>query len=277
MKILAWDTSTRAGALVAMECLDPVRAPSEIKLISEWNLNVDLQHSERLLWSIDQVLQAARWKMSEVDVLGVGVGPGSFTGLRVGVTTARSLGYALKKPVIGVSSLVASARSASPYLRENRERSLIVVMRDAAKGELFALVGAAKAIGDCIVAADGDRPGVWKRGVEEGVYSPDDLAKLIKKKSIEGKSGKEKCRVLWIGEDPTRYPKALAALDSLPKVEVPELYLSQTSGRALGTLVWQAFQAGLASEALSVKPHYLRASDAEAKLSRGLLKPAARS
>src|SRR6516164_2694849 len=101
MKLLAWDTSSKAGTIVALQT-----TPS-LRLITELSLHVDLTHSERLLWGIHQVLQAARWEMNEVEGCGVGVGPGSFTGLRVGLTTARTLAHTLKKPLVGVSSLAA--------------------------------------------------------------------------------------------------------------------------------------------------------------------------
>src|SRR4051812_2069169 len=106
MKFLAWDTSSKSGAVVAFES----RAGAyDVHLVAELVLNVDSTHSERLLWGIHQVLESARWKLEDVDVFGVGAGPGSFTGLRIGVTTARTLAHSLQKPVVGVSSLLALA------------------------------------------------------------------------------------------------------------------------------------------------------------------------
>ncbi len=267
MKLLAWDTSSKSGAIAALEWDEGSQAGRMgLRLVSEWALSVQAQHSERLLWGIHQTLEAARWKLSDLDVLGVGVGPGSFTGLRIGLTTARTLSQALRKPLIGVSSLAALARPAALWTAENKEPALIVATTDAAKGELFTLYGAAKAVRDCASMADGDFPGLWKRGVEERVMPPDALAKALKKKLAESKM-----RWLAIGEGRSRYPELW---DSLPKkrelvMDVP--FSDQVQGRYVATLAWEAYQAGLARDALSVHPRYLRVADAQLKLEAGLL------
>lgn len=268
MKLLAWDTSSKEAALAALEWDASSRGGwADVRLVCEWSLNCDLTHSERLLWAIHQVLESARWKLEDVDLFGVGTGPGSFTGLRIGVTTARTLSHALGKPLIGISSLAALARPAALALAQAKTRALVVASTDAAKGDLFALWGSARSIADCVVMAEGDAPGLWKRGVEEQVLGPDSLMKSIKRKLAEpGTSG-----WLAIGEGRNRYADAWKQLPAKKRIECLLSFPDQVQGRYVGLLAWEAYQAGLARDSLLVHPRYLRASDAELKLKAGLL------
>ena len=248
MKLLAWDTSSKAGALVAIEW-DPA-------LKVGWDG------------------ESARWKINDIDVFGVGVGPGSFTGLRIGVTTARTLAHTLKKPLVRVSSLAVLARPVALWLSQSTDPQLrktnVVATTDACKGELFALVGPARSLLDCVMMAEGDSAGLWKRGVDEEVIAPEELMKKIKRK-FAGTDVPQP----WIavGEGRHRYPDAWDLLPKKAEIKVPAVFSDQVQGRYLGLLAWEAMQAGLAVEGLSVHPRYLRASDAELKLKAGLLPP----
>jgi tRNA threonylcarbamoyl adenosine modification protein YeaZ len=277
-RLIAWDTSSKVGALVALEWDDRGSAKSNdeipYRLVSEWTLNVDAaQHSERLLWGIHQMLEACSWKLAEVDFFGVGVGPGSFTGLRIGMTTARTLAQTLGKPLVGVSSLAALARPVGLHFAEKKERVVVIASSDAAKGELFALIGAARSLKDCVVLADGDFPGLWKRGVEEEVLAPAEVVKLVKKKLSEG-TGKEKAHYVRIGEGKNRYAEIWKTLPKGKEIEIGIPFVDHVQGRYLGQLCFEAIQAGLARSALEVHPRYLRVADATKKLNSGELKMA---
>jgi hypothetical protein len=76
---------------------------------SECSFNMGAVHSERLLPTIEHVMRDANTTGDELDVIAVTVGPGSFTGLRVGVTTAKVLAYGWKKPIVPVNTLEALA------------------------------------------------------------------------------------------------------------------------------------------------------------------------
>jgi tRNA threonylcarbamoyladenosine biosynthesis protein TsaB len=278
-RLLAWDTSSKVGALVALEWDDRAgktagTAPTEpYRLVSEWTLNVDAaQHSERLLWAIHQTLETCGWKLADVDFFGCGIGPGSFTGLRIGLTTARTLAQTMGKPLIGVSSLAALARPVALHFSDHPERVVIIASTDAAKGELFSLVGASRSVVDCVALADADFPGVWKRGVDEDVLAPDAIMKLAKKRIAEGAS-REKSRWIRIGEGRTRYPDAWKALPKSKEIATPLPFSDHVQGRYLGALCFEGIQAGLARPALDVHPRYLRVADAEKKLKEGSLKP----
>ncbi|MBC7384860.1 MAG: tRNA (adenosine(37)-N6)-threonylcarbamoyltransferase complex dimerization subunit type 1 TsaB [Cryobacterium sp.] len=275
-KLLAWDTSSKVGALVAIEWGDTPSAQNvatPYRLVSEWTLNVDAaQHSERLLWGVHQMLEACAWKLSDVDFFGVGTGPGSFTGLRIGVTTARTLALTLGKPLVGVSSLAALARPVGIHYAGHPERVIVVATTDAAKGELFTLIGAARSLVDCVAKSDGDFPGIWKRGVEEQVLEPDAIVKSVKKKLSEG-SGREKASYVRVGEGRTRYDAVWKTLPTDRELECGIPFIDHVQGRFLGQLCYEAIQAGLARSPLDVHPRYLRVADAEKKLLAGLLKP----
>ena len=275
MKLIGWDTSSKTGALVAIEWGPDIVLPDpkqRFKLLSEWTLNLDAaQHSENLLWAIHQMLEAIRWNIQDVDAFAVGVGPGSFTGLRIGLTTARTLADALKKPLIGFSSLSALARPVARHFADSPDKTIIIASTDAAKGELFTLMGAAKSILDCVSMKQGDLAGLWKRGVTEDVLTPENLVKDVKRKLSE-KTTKESIRWCAVGEGRLRYMDYWKQLPQKLKSELPIPQFDIIQGRSVAELAWEAYQAGLARDPLSIYPRYLRESDAEKKLKAGLLK-----
>lgn len=102
MITLAIDTATNLCAAGLYDAEDK-------QLLAEQSDDIGRGHAEHLLGIIDQVLASANLSFEDIDKVAVSIGPGSFTGIRVGVATARSLGLALNKPVVGVSTLDAIA------------------------------------------------------------------------------------------------------------------------------------------------------------------------
>lgn len=100
MKILGIDTSTPIGSVALIE---------GESLVAEHTLNIVKAHSSRLMPAIDTVLKWGDITADELDGCAVGIGPGSFTGIRIGIATIKSLCYALDKPIVGVSTLEAIA------------------------------------------------------------------------------------------------------------------------------------------------------------------------
>ena len=100
MKILGLDTSAASGGAALL--VDGV-------VRSERSFNVGTVHSERLMPAVEQVMREADITGDQLDAIAVTVGPGSFTGLRVGVTTAKALAYGWKKPTVAVNTLEALA------------------------------------------------------------------------------------------------------------------------------------------------------------------------
>lgn len=96
MKILAIDTST---TILGVAVLDGE------KVVGEIVTNIKKGHAERLMPAIDFVLREANIEPYTLDQIAVAIGPGSYTGVRIGVSTAKSLAWALNIPIVGISSL----------------------------------------------------------------------------------------------------------------------------------------------------------------------------
>ncbi|MFW6007210.1 MAG: tRNA (adenosine(37)-N6)-threonylcarbamoyltransferase complex dimerization subunit type 1 TsaB [Bacillota bacterium] len=96
MLILGIDTSTDIAAIGLIQ---------KNELLGEFNVKLHHRHSERLLVNIDYVLKETNNGIKDLDGIAVGLGPGSFTGLRIGITTVKTIVQTLKIPVIGLSTL----------------------------------------------------------------------------------------------------------------------------------------------------------------------------
>jgi tRNA threonylcarbamoyladenosine biosynthesis protein TsaB len=123
MKVLGIDTSTSCGSVGLID---------DESVISEYLLNIPVTHAERLLSTIELVLKEAHMAIEDLDGWAVSLGPGSFTGLRIGVSAIKGLALATGKPVSGVSTLDALAYpiASTPYL--------ICPILNARKGEVYA-------------------------------------------------------------------------------------------------------------------------------------------
>jgi tRNA threonylcarbamoyladenosine biosynthesis protein TsaB len=102
------------------------------ELLAEWSGWVRATHGETLLPHVARTVELAGVAFESIDALAVGVGPGSFTGVRIGVATAKGLALAQRKPIVGVSTLRVLARGcvAGP--------GLVAPLLDAHKGEVYA-------------------------------------------------------------------------------------------------------------------------------------------
>jgi tRNA threonylcarbamoyladenosine biosynthesis protein TsaB len=100
MKILAVDVSTSSGSVALLD---------EMELRAEWSLHSTRTHNRRLLKTIDLLLHQVDWTVRDVDGFAVTLGPGSFTGIRIGISTMKTLSWVLRKPYAGISTLDALA------------------------------------------------------------------------------------------------------------------------------------------------------------------------
>jgi len=116
------DTSTKVGCLAIVE---------DGKCLVEKTIDAQLDHSARLLPTLESALQAAGASRADIACIGVGLGPGSLTGVRVGIAFAKGLVFALQKPLVGVCSLEAIA------YRVRESASIVTVIVDAKLGGYY--------------------------------------------------------------------------------------------------------------------------------------------
>lgn len=98
MKIFAMDTSSLTATVAVID---------DDKILGEYSLCDKLTHSQTIMPMTDEVLKNLNITLDDIDVFSVCIGPGSFTGLRIGMATVKTFSQALSKPIIGVSSLDA--------------------------------------------------------------------------------------------------------------------------------------------------------------------------
>ena len=152
MIILAVDTTAFTGSVALLE---------KTRLIAELNIDSSSTHSERLLPAVDFLLKTNQLSIQDMEGFAVSVGPGSFTGIRIGLSTVKSFSYASGKPVAGVSTLKALAEK----LRRTQTH-LLCPLLDAKKGEVYAALFESK----------GDK---LSEIVPQGAYSPDRFFSLL--------------------------------------------------------------------------------------------------
>jgi len=190
------------------------------------------RHAETLIPSIEFLCRSARVELSEMGAVAVDLGPGLFTGLRVGVATAKAIASALRVPMIGITSLdlLAFPTRFSPRL--------IAAVIDARRGELFS-------------ALYRQVPGGVQRVSEPTVGTPDDLVSDLLA------TGED---VLLVGDGAVRYADRF---HELLRVEIVDRGLAHPSARSLVQLAHaQALREDWVRP-WELAPIYLRKPDAE--------------
>lgn len=103
---------------------------NENQVLGEYSLNQDMSHSEKLVPMVKEVLDSLDLKIEDIDLYGVTKGPGSFTGLRIGVATVKTFAHLFDRPIVGISTLEALAFNL-PY------NEIIVPMIDARRNRVY--------------------------------------------------------------------------------------------------------------------------------------------
>lgn len=172
--ILSFDTATPCCSVALTR-----GGISDGRIVGTLVLNSGITHSRRLLGSIDWLLQESSLDLDDIAAFAVGLGPGSFTGLRIGMATAKGLSHGTGKPLLGVSSLGAVAASI-------RTDKLICVVLDARKKEVYS----------CFYRCDSE--GVARPIADPVVLAPEILAQQISEPVVMAGDGLDVYGAVWV-------------------------------------------------------------------------------
>ena len=221
--ILALETGTTCGSLALV---------AEDRTLAEYSLNTSTTHSRRLLSGIDWLLAQCELSWPRIAAIAVGLGPGSFTGLRIALSTAKGLCMAAEKPLIGVPTLTGLA-SQFPF------SSLpICPVVDARKNEIYT------ALYRC------NRQGIPEKTTEFMVIKPERLQEFITTPT------------LLVGDGLPLYGQMLKELlGESACLAPPEISFARAA--SIGSAAWHLFRQGSFLDPATAVPIYVRASDAE--------------
>jgi tRNA threonylcarbamoyl adenosine modification protein YeaZ len=219
VKVLALDTSTRRGSVALLAGMD---------MAGELRLNSLETHSTRLLRSVSFLLEMTGWHLRDLGLVAAGLGPGSFTGIRIGVSTALGLAQTLRIPFAGVSGLDAVAGMI------RRPGAAIGVVMDAQRSQVY--------------FAEYDRPdGSPRSRRRPALWDPEDLALRLRNR-----------HVYLVGDGIERMARTIVPGASWPRVLETELFIAGSIGR-LALARKRTWRRG---EFIGAEPLYIRPPDA---------------
>jgi tRNA threonylcarbamoyladenosine biosynthesis protein TsaB len=217
------DTSTLVGS---------VAVTRKEQVLAEYILQVRHTHAQHLPLLIERILADCGITFDTLDALAVTIGPGSFTGLRLGMATVKGLAYAARKPIVGIPTLLALAQNLpfAPYP--------ICPMLDAKKKEVYC--GLYRDRGDGIVSME------W----EDRAISPQKLAAHIRDKTI------------FLGDGSRLYQDLLKQTLGVKAVFLPDNYHILRASN-VGRLAYERLKEGKEDNIFALTLRYLRRSEAE--------------
>ncbi len=225
MLILAIDTTSPAGSVALLRDREVMASVARVD---------DEPYSSRLFQDVERVLRQAGAALPEVELFAVASGPGSFTGVRVGLAAVKAWAEVYRRPVAAVSALEAMAAQASP------EEPLVAGIADAHRGQLFAGLYERSA-------------GVLRRRGDDVVMAPPECFAYLAQQAAGA-------AFVIRTTAPEMVRAALAGTaEAAPRVEMADAALAQ----AIGRLGLGRAQRGELADALTLDAHYVRRSDAE--------------
>jgi tRNA threonylcarbamoyladenosine biosynthesis protein TsaB len=207
----------------------------EERCVASRDLHEVKAHTEILLPTIHQLLADATWQLQQVELMALTIGPGSFTGIRIGMAAVQALAWTHDIPVVGIDTLRALA---APHWRADRK---VLACLDARRGEVYASVTQATDPGDCteILA-----PRLWAW------------------ESLRERLSQIGGPFFGVGDGVEAYPQLLIGPDSLGPPTDPKM--ARVQAKWVGRLALAAHARGEGGRAADLRPLYLRVSHAEA-------------
>lgn len=222
MKILAVDTSATVLSVALAE---------DEKTVAAATLNNGLTHSETLLPTLEGLMREAKWAFSDIDIFAVSEGPGSFTGVRIGVSFVKGLAFGGKK-CVGVSTLEALANNLSDFC------GIISPVMDARRSQFY----------NALFFSDGK---TLTRLTEDRAISAEDLGKELEKYADK--------RVYLCGDG---YEIARKMLKNENICETPSERVFQ-NGASVARVAFAEYKKGNFTDDTGLSPRYLRVPQAE--------------
>jgi tRNA threonylcarbamoyladenosine biosynthesis protein TsaB len=243
MILLGIDTATSTGGVGIVEA-----NASSTRVLADDSRVAGRTHGARILEQMDAALEAAGLDLASVDAFAVANGPGSFTGLRVGMATAKSLAWSCGRPIVGVPTLEAWASRALGQKDQGDGAAghAVAVVLDARKGEVYRAAFGADGAG-------------LKRLLPEAVESPEACVTALTRLRGDASS------LTLLGDGAKRYAESFAALRDVERISMDSL---PPAGSAVAALAAPRALAGDFDDARRLAPAYVRASEAELSLAR---------
>jgi tRNA threonylcarbamoyladenosine biosynthesis protein TsaB len=220
MRIMAVDTATTSCSVAVIHGND---------VLSERNWTTDQSHSRHLMGMVAGVLADHGLSLKDLDAFAVSRGPGSFTGLRIGIGTVKALAYAADKPLVGISSLEALAA-------QSDDDGIVCSLLDARKGEVYSCLY--RKLHRRLLPLGPERVSPVERAVAE-VAGP----------------------CLFIGNGIQLHRRTLMELVESPRFAEPSCNTVRAS--TVARLAADRFVQGIEDDLFQFAPNYVRRSDAE--------------
>ena len=224
MLILAFETSAKAASVALHD---------GEKLLAESYQNTGLTHSQTLMVMAEDMLKQCGYTAKDVTHVAVAAGPGSFTGVRIGVAAAKGLAWGLQAPCHGVSTLEAMAQNLGVY------EGYVCACMDARRNQVY----------NALFSAQGGR---LSRVTEDRAIALADLKMELEQ--LEGP-------VFLVGDGAMVAYKALVG--EIPNLVLPPEHRMHQRATGVAMVAAQQIAAGVAADAGALEPNYLRLSQAE--------------